>query len=145
MFFYFHRFSRSWIRQGYNTDEFSLPQNICRLNWEYSKAGVVSVAKKWTHLKGLIHLHVWQLMLAVDYQPENVGCGCQPKNLHVTAWAFSQNSDWLTNMRTARKQSRSIWHFKVSFLESAYYLLADDVVIKLCPYLREGNINPISQ
>ena len=84
-------------------------------------------------------------MLAVDCQPENVGCGCQPKNLHVTAWAFSQNSDWLTNMRTARKQSRSIWHFKVSFLESAYYLLADDVVIKLCPYLREGNINPISQ
>ena len=70
-------------------------------------AGVVSVAKKWTHLKGLIHSHVWQLILAVDCQLENVGCDCQPKNLHVTAWAFSQNSDWLTDMRTARKQNRS--------------------------------------
>lgn len=83
--------------------------------------------------------------VAVDCQPENVGRDCQPKNLHVAAWAFSQNSDWLTNMTTARKQSRSTWHFKVSFLESAYCLLADDVVIKLCRYSREDNINPISQ
>lgn len=81
-----------------------LPQDICRLNWEYSKAGA-PVAKKWTHLKGLIHSHVWQLILAVDCQLEMLAVTVNQK---ICMWLLGLSHKIVTGLQTLELQENKI-------------------------------------